>query len=63
MAVLNVVRLRNIGVSIRTPLAVSFETTNETTFNTGVESASPKHFMADAVAKTTPVVVPSQTTG
>ena len=34
-----------------------------TAFDAGVESASPKQFMADAVAKTTPVAAPSQSTG
>ncbi|KAK2398498.1 B3 domain-containing protein REM16 [Trifolium repens] len=55
----NFQRLNSIG----TPLDVAFVTTNETTFNTGIESASPEQFMADAVTETTPVVVPSQTTG
>ncbi|MCH89097.1 B3 domain-containing protein, partial [Trifolium medium] len=52
-------RLNSIG----TPLDVPFVTTNEATFNTGVEFASPDQFMADAVTKTTPLVIPSQTTG
>jgi hypothetical protein len=45
--------------TIRTPLAVPFENTNEKTSNAGVESASPEQVMADAVT----IAVPSQTTG
>ncbi|WJX15845.1 hypothetical protein P8452_05943 [Trifolium repens] len=38
--------------SIRTPLAVPFETTNGETFSAGVEYASPEKLMADALTKT-----------
>ena len=49
--------------SVRTPLAVPFETTNGKTFNAGVESASPEKCMADAPTKTTTIQFPFQPTG
>jgi hypothetical protein len=49
--------------NIRTPLAVPFETTNETTFNAGVESASPEKLVADALTKTKTIQFPFQPTG
>jgi hypothetical protein len=48
---------------IRKPLVSPLKTSNETTYNVGVESASPKQFMADAVTKTTPVVFDFHPTG
>jgi hypothetical protein len=48
---------------IRKPLVSPLKTSNETTYNVGVESASPKQFMADAVNKTTPVVFDFHPTG
>ncbi|CAJ2675508.1 unnamed protein product [Trifolium pratense] len=49
--------------SIRTPLVAPSKTSNEKTFNAGVESASPEQFMADAVTKTAPVVFHFHRTG
>ncbi|XP_024631138.1 uncharacterized protein [Medicago truncatula] len=51
--------LNNIG----TPLAVPVETTNEKTFNAGVESDSPELLIADTVTKTTAIQFPYQPTG
>ncbi|CAK8569559.1 unnamed protein product [Lathyrus sativus] len=52
-------RLKKVG----TPLAVPFETANGNTSNAGVRTDSPEVFTADAVTKTTPVVVPFQSAG
>lgn len=49
--------------STRTPFAVPFETTNGKTFNAGIESASPKKCMADALTKMTTLQFPFQPTG
>ncbi|CAK8569558.1 unnamed protein product [Lathyrus sativus] len=51
--------LNNIGK----PLAAPFGTTNEKSFNAGVEFASPEQVMADAVTKTSSAAFPSQPTG
>ncbi|KAI5393073.1 hypothetical protein KIW84_060281 [Lathyrus oleraceus] len=52
-------RLKKVG----TPLAVPFETANGKTSNAGVRTDSPELFPADAVTKTTPLVVPFQSAG